>query len=190
MIVHFAASTKNLEKRINFYNIITDTVLKNGAELALYWIDREFRFIRNGINHTKADWQTIADDNISAITKSDVLIVDVSEHSFAVGFQVATAINQKKPVLMLVGSDSKGGSFASGIKSDFVKVKKYQNEFEVGLIAKDFLVENSIENKDLRFNFFIDKKIYNYLRWTSYKSHKSKSEILRELVNREIDKNN
>lgn len=190
MIVHFAASTKNLKKRINFYNVITDTILKNGSELALYWLDKEFRFVKNGINHTKADWQAIADDNISAIARSDILIVDASEHSFAVGFQVATAVNQKKPVLMLEGPDSDGSSFASGIKSDFVKFEKYQKNKEIEGVVEEFLSENSIENKDLRFNFFIDKKIYNYLRWASYKSHKSKSEILRELVNKEIDKNN
>ena len=40
----------------------------------------------------------------------------------------------------------------------------------------------------MRFNFFIDRKIYNYLRWASFKTGKTKAEILRDLVENEIEK--
>ena len=39
----------------------------------------------------------------------------------------------------------------------------------------------------MRFNFFIDRPIYNYLRWAALKTNKTKAEILRELVQREIE---
>lgn len=55
-------------------------------------------------------------------------------------------------------------------------------------IVADFINENNIDNKDLRFNFFIDRQIYNYLRWAAYQTGRNKSEILRELVLREIEK--
>jgi len=51
-----------------------------------------------------------------------------------------------------------------------------------------FLKENDVSTKDLRFNFFIDRKIHNYLRWVSYKTGKPRSEIIRELLNREIER--
>jgi hypothetical protein len=61
------------------------------------------------------------------------------------------------------------------------------NEKNLEGIMREFFVENDIQTKDMRFNFFIDRPIYNYLRWTSLKTGKTKAEILRELVEREID---
>jgi predicted DNA-binding protein len=49
-----------------------------------------------------------------------------------------------------------------------------------------FLEDNNISTKDMRFNFFIDRPIYNYLRWAALRTGKTKAEILRELVQREI----
>jgi predicted DNA-binding protein len=54
--------------------------------------------------------------------------------------------------------------------------------------VSQFLEQNHIENKDLRFNFFIDRQIYNYLRWASFKTGKTKAEILRELVLHDIER--
>jgi len=40
----------------------------------------------------------------------------------------------------------------------------------------------------MRFNFFINSEIYNYLKYEAYVTGKNKSEILRELVLKEIRK--
>ena len=55
-------------------------------------------------------------------------------------------------------------------------------------MVEKFLNENDIQSKDMRFNFFIDRKIYNYLRWAAFKTGKTKAEILRDLVQNEIEK--
>lgn len=57
-------------------------------------------------------------------------------------------------------------------------------------IVKEFLEENVIDTKDLRFNFFLDRPTYNYLRWMSSKTGKTKAEIVRSLLQKEMNKGN
>jgi hypothetical protein len=80
-------------------------------------------------------------------------------------------------------------AFVSGVPSSNATFKTY-NDKNVSGIIKKFLKENDIQAKDMRFNFFIDRPIYNYLRWAAYKTGKTKAEILRELVSKEIEKAN
>jgi len=67
-------------------------------------------------------------------------------------------------------------------------VAEYQTEADVAKIVGDFLMENTISTKELRFNMFIDRQIYGYLRSESLETGKNKSEIIRDLIMREIQK--
>lgn len=111
----------------------------------------------------------------------------MSTSSFGVGHQVASAIQQKKPVLLLSRDDIVNDSLVTGLDDTIVHYKEYNNS-NLEQIVKNFLEENNVQAKDLRFNFFIDRQIYNYLRWASYKTGKTKAHILRDLVLKEIDK--
>ena len=124
---------------------------------------------------------------MDALTRADVVIVDASVKSFSVGFQAAVALQQKKPILMLARNKIGGGFFASGIDETLVTYKEFDSA-TLDKIVSEFLEENKIDVKDMRFNFFIDRQIYNYLRWASHKTGKTKAEILRDLVAKEIDK--
>ena len=53
-------------------------------------------------------------------------------------------------------------------------------------MLKGFFEKNDIKKQDMRFNFFINSEIYNYLKHEAYVTGKNKSEILRELVLKEI----
>jgi hypothetical protein len=75
--------------------------------------------------------------------------------------------------------------FASGIEAG-IEYRKYTSD-NVDEILTTFLRDNDISTKDMRFNFFIDRPIYNYLRWSALRTGKTKAEILRNLVQREID---
>ena len=77
--------------------------------------------------------------------------------------------------------------FAQGVVDGWVRHEEY-TDTTVERILKQFLAENDISTKDMRFNFFIDRPIYNYLRWAALKTGKTKAEILRELVQHEIEK--
>ena len=187
MIVHFIASKTSLKTDAEYIQRIVDIVRDLGHELARDWVGEERDFIAKGKKHESIDWRTVNQENIEALSKADIIFAEASAKSFSTGFQVANAIQQKKPVLILTRNNALAGTFGSGIASDFVRTENYTLD-DVKDTISDFINENNVENKDLRFNFFIDRQIHNYLRWASYKTGKNKSEILRELVLREISK--
>lgn len=187
MIVHFIASKSNIRNDYPHLKSIVDAVGALGHEFARDWLDKEYEFVKSGKKHEAIDWQSVNRDNMEALSRADVVIAEATAKSFSTGYQVATAIQQKKPVLILTRNNALAGTFGSGISSDFVRAENY-TAVNVRDIITDFINENNIDNKDLRFNFFIDRQIYNYLRWAAYKTGKNKSEILRELILREIEK--
>lgn len=187
MIVHFVASKGEILKRYSDYEKIRSAILALGHTIAYDWIDAEREFWEAGKKHNKADWEEIISKNMAALARADVVIAEASAMTFSTGYLVAHAINQKKPVLVLTRDNQLEGTFGSGIVSDFVRLVDY-SESDVRDVIAEFINDNNIDSKDLRFNFFIDRQIYNYLRWASYKTGKNKSEILRNLVLREIEK--
>jgi hypothetical protein len=122
-----------------------------------------------------------------SIEQSDMLIAEVSGSStFSTGYEVAYALQSKKPILLLVHEGSKVSSYATGIKNEFVTVHTY-TDFTVEKIVKDFIKDNDSKTKDMRFNFVIDRKIYNHLRLKSFRSGKTKAEIVRDLLLKDLE---
>jgi hypothetical protein len=187
MIVHFISSKSDIKNNYEHLKRIVDTIKSSGHELAREWLDLEYEYASSGKKHSAIDWRKVNQENLEALSRADVVIAEATIKSFSTGFQVATAIQQKKPTLILTRDNALEGTFASGLTSDFVNAKNYTPE-NLNDIISAFIIQNTIETKDLRFNFFIDRQIYNYLRWASYKTGKNKSEILRDLVLREIEK--
>lgn len=186
MIVHFIASKTSIKRDYSYLKGIVDIVKSLGHTLARDWVEEEYEFVTAEKKHESIDWRTVNKENMDALARADVVVAEVSAKSFSTGFQVATAIQQKKPVLMLARNDALAGTFGSGIASDFVKSENYATTDDLSDIISDFINENNIQSKDLRFNFFIDRQIYNYLRWASFKTGKTKAKILREMVLKEI----
>jgi (2Fe-2S) ferredoxin len=185
MIVHFAASRYGIAENITHLRHVVDAIHSEGHQLARDWIESSYEVqVKKG--DEAVDWKEAYQDSVEAITKADVVIADTTFRSFSVGYQVATAVQMKKPTLVLHQEGSKDSFFASGIEVG-VTYKEF-NPKNVKEIIERFLKENDIQAKDMRFNFFIDRPIYNYLRWAAYRTGKTKAEILRELVTREIDK--
>lgn len=187
MVIHFIASKSNIKSDYSYLKLIANAVKELGHSFARNWLEEEYAYSNSGREHKLINWQEVNKHNLQALAKADIVIAEASAKSFSIGYQVATAIQQKKPVLILTHNHALDGTFGSGITSDFVKTKNYTSENIQEIIA-DFIEENTIDSKDLRFNFFIDRQIYNYLRWSAYNTGKTKAEILRELVRQEIEK--
>jgi hypothetical protein len=160
----------------------------SGNTLASDWMEEAYRRnSRSNESEKMANWSEIFKRNLETIAQADVIIAEASYDSFGVGYQVAFSVQHKKPVLLLHHEDADYNVFASGVEDGWVVHKKY-NDDTLAKIIEEFLDDNDIRTKDMRFNFFIDRKIYNYLRWAALRTGKTKAEILRELVQQEIDK--
>ena len=189
MIVHVTGSLANVDEDITYLRRIVKIIKQNDSTLALDWI--ESAYIDSGKDATQQnpepDWQTIMEETLDAIGRADVVIVEATHYTFSQGFQAAMALNQKKPVL-IVSRTPIEERLVSGLKSRDSSMAEYTSEEELEAVVSQFLRDNTISTKDLRFNMFIDRPIYNYLRSVSYETGKNKSEIIRELINRESRK--
>jgi hypothetical protein len=184
MKVHFITSRPTLEKDIDVLQQVIKVIKDADHSIAYDWIDGAFKREIEA-KAPASDWNTIYQDNLGAIAQADVVIAETSYENFAVGYQVAVAVQQKKPVLLLRHATADKNAFATGVEDGWVRHEAYDHE-NIERIVQSFLKENDITTKDMRFNFFIDRPIYNYLRWSALKTGKTKAEILRELVQREI----
>jgi hypothetical protein len=187
MLVHFVGSRYNIVENIDRLRQIVKVIHEQEHVLARDWLEPAYSSRLKG-DAKSLNWNEAYKDAVEAITKADVVIADASIRSFSVGFQVALATQMKKPTLVLCESGADDSFFAGGIDTGLTYKEYTKNDLE-GIVAA-FLKENDIQAKDMRFNFFIDRPIYNYLRWAAYKTGKTKAEILRELVSKEIDKAN
>lgn len=191
MRVNFIASRTNMKQDMPYFRAIKHTILHAGHTLTRDWIEEVYAMVsenRYEEEVRKADWNKINKAQVNALGKADVVIVEASARSFSSGYQACLAIQSQKPTLLLTRGGPLGGTFRSSLSSDFVRNVEYKTEAELGKAVTQFLEDNNINPKDLRFNFFIDRKIHTYLRWVSYKTGKPQSEIIRELLNREIDR--
>lgn len=188
MNVHLITSRPTLEKDIETLRNVSRIIESRGDSLALHWIEKAYKRIV-GPNTEKVNWGDIYKENLETIAKADVIVAETTYENFGVGYQVASAVQQKKPVLLLRHATADKNAFAAGVEDGWVKREEYTDQNLQSILDK-FLKDNDIQAKDMRFNFFIDRPIYNYLRWAAYKTGKTKAEILRELVSKEIDKTN
>ena len=186
MIVHLTSSRTNVVEDISTLRTIIGAIHENGHVLARDWIEPYFHIaVTNKANDM--DPVQVYKLNVEAIEKADVMIIEASYKSFGSGFQVATAINKKTPTLMLIKDGTENEStFSQGLRDPLIQRKVY-NDKSLRQIVDNFLDDNNLSGKDLRFNFVIDRQLYNHLRWKSFKSHKTKGELVRELLLKDME---
>lgn len=185
MKVHLITSKQTLENDIEVLRKIIKQVKAQGHTIARDWVNDAYA-ANQETGRTAQDWALIYNESLSAIAQADVIVAEASYENFAVGYQIAVAVQQKKPILLLRRGAADKNAFATGIEDGWVRHEAY-DEGSLDKIIKAFIDENDIAVKDMRFNFFIDRPIYNYLRWAALKTGKTKAEVLRELVQREIE---
>lgn len=185
MKVYFSASARNMKRDIELYRSMQDVIQRLGHIITYSWIEVALHRQYDSKN-SALDLQLVK-ETTSAIEGAELLIAEASAGSvFGVGYEVAQAIQHKKPVLILIRKDEMANSYAAGIKNDLVRVEAYVGDSYKKLIT-DFLQENTVNTKDLRFNFVIDRQIHNHLRWKSFKTGKTKAEVVRDLLQQDMD---
>lgn len=136
------------------------------------------------------DPKFIYDLSMDAIERADVVIVESTFKSFGSGFQVAMALQKKKPTLLLVNKRNvvNESKISQGISDPLFLRKEYAGREDLHKIVTDFIEDHTYKTKDLRFNFVLDPPLYNHIRWKSFKTKKTKAEIVRELLIEDMDK--
>lgn len=187
--VHLIASGADLDNDLPYLQKIMDTIRKKQAIVTRDWISVIAHYKKQTPYVEQADWTNIVEESLDAIRRSDLVIAEVTLSDFNQGLQTYIAAQYKKPTLVLTRSQIED-RFISGISSTYLIVKQYSTNEELEALVSNFIQKNTIPQKDLRFNFILDRRIYKYLRDKSYDTGKNKSEIIRALLEQEIKKRN
>ena len=119
----------------------------------------------------------------SDLREADIVVLEMSMHSLAVGHLANLAHNLGKPV---IGLHTKGNVpyFLQGLEDEKLQIMEYglDNLYE---ILKDAL-KYAAEAQDTRFNFFISPKHQNYLDWIAQKKKTPRAVHLRRLLDRDM----
>jgi hypothetical protein len=185
--VHLIASGRDFSNDLPYLAKITETIYKNQALLTRDWIGAVVARKNRADTENIVDWKTVVDESLDAIKQSDLIIAEVSLFDFNQGIQTYIAAQHKKPTLVVTRSQIED-RFISGVEgtNKYLTVKRYTTADELEEIVTSFIAQYSILAKDLRFNLFLDRPIFKYLRDKSYETGKNKSEIIRELIERDI----
>lgn len=187
MKIYFACSSAGLPRYIKEYNLIRETIKGLNNKIIFDWIDRSYNQVNKNQLSKDVD-VNIHEEGINAIGSADTLIADVSFSSASVGFQVGLALSRKIPVLCIYSEEfgeKEAPQVIQAIKSPLLMIKSYTKK-SLKKVVKEFF-NDLPENKLIKFNFIVTPKISEYLNWGSVKSEISKSDFLREIVEKVID---
>lgn len=182
MLVHLVGSLRNLDDASYLQRII-NVIYDNEGILAFNWVEPAIIHIKEGVETT--DLTSFAKHNIDILRRSDVVVIDATHYAFSHGFQMAAALEFKKPVLVL-SRDRLEHKYITGFTDPLLSYKTYSTEDELGRILTNFLKKNTVHTKDLRFNIMLDRKIAKYLDEQSQSSGKNKSDIIRDVIKKKV----
>jgi hypothetical protein len=111
--------------------------------------------------------------------------MEVSGHSMSMGYLISNALEMNKPVIALHNKEHTP-VFIKGINDSRLIISEYDKENVEQVIKEALNKANSLI--DVRFNFFINPKILNYLDWIAQKRMLPRSVFLRNLIEREMKK--
>jgi len=187
MKVYLSCSAGEIREHIDDYNEIRKVVFASGHAIEADWIERVFN--RKGVKKlSDFEEENLKDEGIEAVGRSDLVIADVSVPSSSVGYQIGVALSKKIPVLCLYSEESgvkRPPQVIEAIRSPLLVIDSYKTG-DIKSKIKAFL--KNIPSKSLiKFNFIISEEIADYLYWGSSTKGISKSDFLRDVVEKVID---
>ncbi|MFH1896293.1 MAG: hypothetical protein ABH814_02355, partial [bacterium] len=114
----------------------------------------------------KKDSKNPVDNVMASILACDAAILEITKSSFTQGFETALCLDKKKPILLLIGREAPE-NFAKHIDSELITYKQF-TKGNLSKIIDEFLQQAGRGGEKTRFNFFIDRRLENYLDWAAH----------------------
>jgi hypothetical protein len=129
--------------------------------------------------------------NEKALIECDLFVGDITDSSAGLGFQVAMALMEKKPVLLLrYSKDTKVTSFNSITTPKAHKNIAYHEYDNTEDITKsiDKFLEDAKQKIDTKFILIIPSEIDKYLNWAADFRRMHKAQVVRKAIEKEMQK--
>ncbi|MBU0975874.1 MAG: nucleoside 2-deoxyribosyltransferase [Patescibacteria group bacterium] len=185
MKVYFVGSIIGRDEKVaGWQRLVTDTIKERGEEIDTVNVDT-----RKGKLFHETEEQVLQayTRNTKSIKHSDVIVAEVSVSDSGVGYEIAYALNQRKPVLALYHEEAETPT-APPIQAGGQKLLTFAkyNEKNIKEVIDSFFRE--VRNKlDTKFILIISPEIDRYLEWAGDYKRMHKAQIVRNSVEKEIE---
>jgi len=185
MKLYFTVSSRLVADDPKLYSKMCSLLANEGKMVS----NKVMEWIKKGVKDISGAPLNIKKENyiqsIDSVKKADIVVMEVSGHSMSMGYLISKALEMNKPVIAL--HDKKHTPiFIKGIDDQKLIISEYDPESIEEVIKEALKKANSLI--DIRFNFFINPKILNYLDWVAQKRMQPRSVFLRNLIEREMKK--
>jgi hypothetical protein len=151
--------------------------------------DKVLKWVKMGVRDMSVAPLKIKKENylesLDSVKKADMIVMEVSGHSMSMGYLISKALEMNKPVIALHKQEH-APNFIKGISDPKLIISEYDEKNVEEVLEKSLKTATGLI--DVRFNFFVNSKILNYLDWVSQKRMVPRSVFLRNLIEHEIKK--
>lgn len=188
MKFYFAAHTRKLDQYLPVYKKIINTLERVGWKQIDDWLKREV-VAREGSKVDYNYYENLYNQTSKKIKSSDVLIAEISEKSTTVAQQIIYALENHIPVWCLYQDSHQGAipAFTKTRKDKNLKLSAYKDDNLENIIQETL---TKYRKREVKFNFYLTQDMNDYLEKKATKQKTPKSEIIRQLIQKEIEKNN
>jgi hypothetical protein len=182
MNVFFSASTEGLPRLKATYLAIISAIKQHGDDVLDTWIVKEI----HGKNRGPSPKDVLLKQN-QLVQECDAMIIETSTRSFGVGYLLAQALDDHKPVLCLYPEHQDLSELSDGVKgatTSLITLKLY-NKNDLTKIIADYLDGLNL-NPLQKFNFVASREVLDYIEEGSKNEGKTKSEFLRDKIAKEL----
>lgn len=191
MKIWFGCTTSEFEKYGEYYFAIRNYLKESGCIILFDWLDDVDKALKKSLTpqERKRDIKDIFSKVVKAIDECDAAIIEYTVPNFSSSHQINYALFKKKPTLVLrLKKDNANfaGSYMEALDSPLLRVCNYSME-SFKRVLDEFIGFSKIENGPARYNIVLDKKHKYYLDWATMKYKKSRSNIIRDLIEEQIE---
>lgn len=186
MKVFFGCTTFKWLSYRDYYFAIRNYLRELGCIILFDWIDEADRFYQT--SYKRRNITKIYQDVVQAIDEANAVVIEYSVPNFSSSHQINYALLRRRPTLVMrLTKDNPRftDSYLEAIQSPYLIIKDY-NRRNYGDILEEFIGFSRIEQGQGRYNIVLEKRHKYYLDWASVKLKKSRSQIIRNLIDKEI----
>lgn len=182
MRIWFGTTTLNYVQYKDYYLMIRKYLINAGHVLTDDWIGDHGKWIEENPN-AKRGIRGVYEQVIKAIDKADVSIIEFTVPNFSTSHQITYSLQKRIPTLVmrLHREGTFKDSYIEALDSPYLKIVNYDSQNYKELVD-EFLGFASMEEGQGRYNIILGKKHKYFLDWAANKYKKSRSEIIRELL--------
>jgi len=185
MKIYFIASSRLVGANPKLYTKLYSYLAAEGKMIS----DKVMKWVKIGIKDISGAPLKIKKENyvqsVDSVKKADIVVMEVSGHSMSMGYLISKALEMNKPVIALHKKEHMP-NFIKGIGDQKLIISEYCDEDIEEVLEKSLKKANNFI--DVRFNFFVNSKILNYLDWVASKRMLPRSVFLRNLIEKEMKK--